>query len=133
MIDTIHKPKYLLTIACDQKKEWVSEFELYQIQTWLEACGVHFLLTALETHGVYDQLHSHSLVAYGGLYKKLTKYGDCALGNSFHCNFQHIRKGSLPTVTSYILKNQYENCTFRNMCKISYYDQDKQLFTPPSL
>ncbi len=91
MTDSIHKYSYLLTISCQQKKEYVSREDLDRIINWLQQCGVIFQEYCYENHGLYGQLHVHAIVIYKGKYSKLTKWGDTDyLDTTFRIHWKKI-------------------------------------------
>jgi len=68
--------KYLLTITKYQKLDFVDESELRLVMEYLKDNKVYFIDYAMETSGMYRQLHLHAVVKYRGRYKFLSKFGN---------------------------------------------------------
>ncbi len=56
--------RYMVTISCQQKNDYISQVQLDDILTWLEQGIQSFTVIhhVYETSGAYHQLHCHALV-----------------------------------------------------------------------
>ncbi len=69
---------YMISIHASRKLEHVSKSQIDDVVDWLEQAGVVIVNKAYETHGLYNQLHMHSLawIPKGFRWKPFTVYGD---------------------------------------------------------
>lgn len=117
---------YLLTISCQQKKEFILPMDLHIVINHLQKSGVIILKGRYENHGLYNQLHFHAIVNYSGYYKSLTQYGDKEHDKTYRIDFKRIRPGTVFAVDNYLNKQNQDQVLTTNYWKIPnlYYNQD---------
>lgn len=104
-------PKYLITISCQQKLQYVSEYDLYQVLLWLPP-SLLVLHYSYETSGKYGQLHYHAVVEYNGLWNPYTQYGDSSYCLSFRIQWKRITK--LEGAIKYVYKDTHNDPIIQN-------------------
>ncbi len=118
---------YLLTITCQQKSVHVTKQDLEHIIAHLIACGVRFKRIHYENHGLYAQLHVHTIVQYAGRYSKLTKYGDQKEDKSFQIHWSRIGD-DMTHLNQYLAKQDEPQVLVANWFRTHYFNQDTQRF-----
>lgn len=103
------KYTYMLTISCQQKKDYISCSLLDEVIQWLKYAidSLHITHTAYETSGKYRQLHWHAIVTVkeGFRYSPFTQFGAKDITRNTYC-VNWTRVYSLPCAISYIYKDQ---------------------------
>ncbi len=90
--------RYLLTICKYRVLEEVTETDLYVIIDYLKNLNISFREGAMESHGMYSQLHWHGIVDFSGSYSLLTSH------KGFRIYWKLIY-GNIDLVKTYIYKN----------------------------
>ena len=91
----------MLTISCQQKKDYISKDNIDDVLQWLKHCAdITIRRQVYEITGKYKQLHWHGLVKvpYNFRYSPYSQYGDPLInGNSFRVQWSKIHnfKGAL--------------------------------------
>ncbi len=87
--------KYLITIACQQKKEHINTIQLLEVIMYLKHSieSLHIYHYVYENSGKYRQLHWHAIVSVDKpfRFKQYTKFGSKDItGNTYSINWKPI-------------------------------------------
>jgi len=128
--------RYLLTISCQQKKNYVSQLDLDDILLWLKMNVPELKIYehVYETSGRYSQLHFHGIVTTPAsfYFKPFTQWGDLE-HNSNTFRLQWIKVYDYIGACAYVQKDLYiqsqDQILIRNYFKHFHFCQDLQMYT----
>lgn len=104
---------YMVTVSCQQKKDYVNRSMLDEVILWLKLTidSFQILESVYENSGHYRQLHWHAIVNVkeGFRYSPFTKFGDKTItGNTYVVNWTKVY--DLSRAIAYIQKDlQYKS------------------------
>ncbi len=87
--------EYLVTIICQQKKEYIDRGMIDEVIRWLKRSigRLYIFRSVYENSGKYKQLHWHGVISVpkNFYYKPYTAYGDRSLGmNTYQIQYKKI-------------------------------------------
>ncbi len=87
--------RYLVTISCQQKKEYIDRGMLDRVIRWLKMNVDHLSIirSVYENSGKYRQLHWHAIISVpkNFYYRPYTAYGDLSLNmNTYRVQYKKI-------------------------------------------
>ncbi len=87
--------RYLVTISCQQKKEYIDRLMLDEVIRWLKMNVDHLSIirSVYENSGKYRQLHWHAIISVpkNFYYRPYTAYGDLSLNmNTYRVQYKKI-------------------------------------------
>ncbi len=90
-----HYYTYMLTIACQQKKEYITKDLLDEVISYLKLAipNFHVIQEVYENSGKYRQLHYHAIVHVPGKfwYKQFTAFGASHMtGNTYSIRWHRV-------------------------------------------
>ncbi len=125
-IDTGKYP-YMITISCQQKKDYINKDILDEVILWLKMSidSLHIIRSVYENSGKYRQLHWHAIVSVKPKfrYAPYTQFGDKNItGNTYRIQWEKIY--NLEGAYNYLKKDllhQTQNDIFTN----NYYSVNR--------
>ncbi len=103
---TVRHIYYLLTVSCQQKKEYITKSDINVVLRSLPA--MDYKAFAYETSGKYSQLHYHAVVEYKGSYKPFTSWG--SIEHTLTYRIHWVRVWDLKKAIEYVYKDQPLTC-----------------------
>lgn len=136
--NTIHRYiKYLVTISCQQKKDYITPSALDNIVQWLRTSIEHCAIDdfVYETSGKYKQLHCHFIMAvpYTFRYKAYTQWGDKDITiNTFRIHWKKIThlSGAIKYINKDLQHQSQEEILFWNYYSINRFEDTKHILAP---
>ncbi len=125
---------YLLTISCQQKKDFIQKYQLDEVCLWLKMniASLHIQPYVYETSGKYNQLHYHAIVSVDKYFrfKPFTACGSIETTNTFRVQWSKV--DNLSGALQYIQKDLWYasqgEILIRNYYKYNMFNQTTQEF-----
>ncbi len=125
---------YMVTISCQQKKEFIDKVMPDEIIIWLKMCipSLKVKEFVYENSGKYGQLHFHGivLVRKGFSYRKFTSYGDARVDISYRIQWTKIEdlQGAREYIKKDITYNSQDEILVNNLFKYKFFNMDTQTY-----
>jgi len=124
---------YMLTISCQQKKQFISQKQLEMIILYLKfhINTLKIYKDCYETSGLYNQLHYHAIVSSSKYFKFIDYNSYKTEGISFRIQWKKIY--NYRGAASYLQKDLHfqsqDQILIKNYYKHHYFNQDTQRFS----
>ncbi len=127
---------YLITISCQQKKDYIDRDMLDKVIIWLKMGVDHLniIRSVYENSGKYRQLHWHGIISVpkNFYYRPYTAYGDLSLSmNTYRIQYKKIYdiKGAIKYINKDLRYKTQEDILLENYYSIYRLDQKNPTYT----